>query len=130
MGLLAAITSSTASYVLAGTFIFTGLNHLHAPSDSPVPLLGTVNLIYGTSAMILLSAAWIKPHKSLKLFALITGAIYLAISVVGSFDLGIVSPLELFSMFIVLRLVALNWFAVASVATYRATPNQPFESDA
>ena len=83
--------------------------------------MGTIALLYGISSAAFLVGAWFSPKSKLLLLLQWSAAFILVLWSVGLLDSGMVSDLELVSIFYVAFVLMLNVVSVRCVLHMRST---------
>lgn len=113
---------SIFSLMVSGLFCWLGFSCLKgAPDDFLVLFMGTIALLYGISSAAFLVGAWFSPKSKLLLLSKWSAAFILVLWSVGLLDSGMVSDLELVSIFYVAFVLMLNVVSVRCVLHMRST---------
>lgn len=112
---------SIFSLMVSGLFCWLGFSCLKgAPDDFLVLFMGTIALLYGISSAAFLVGAC-SPKSKLLLLSKWSAAFILVLWSVGLLDSGMVSDLELVSIFYVAFVLMLNVVSVRCVLHMRST---------
>lgn len=121
-----AIALSVASLMVSGLFCWLGASYLtEALGDTLAIFAGIVALLYGISSAAFLVAAWLSPKSKFRSLSQWSAAFVLALWFAGSLDSGMISGLELWSIFGVALLLTINVVSVRRVLHVRGG-TQPF----
>ena len=112
------IVLSIFSILVSSAFVIFGAS-IYFEVNPPIWLkaIGIITIIYGILNIALLINAWKSKAKlNHKLSMWLSIALFSA-TLIGSFDVGMISGLEFFSLLIIAGMLAVNWFAVKIVAS-------------
>ena len=115
---------TVVSVVVSCTFIAYGAG-IVVSEDVPkwIMAFGVVTVTYGICSLAALLMAWGRYGAKTKRVISIFATVYMAVFIIGSMDVGMVSGLEVAGILLVATMLFINWFAVSSVVTLKNVAN-------
>ncbi len=112
------ILLSIASICVSALFVWVGIA-MSSDSFLGTALFGYVAIAYGAINAVLVFIAWFRPEAPVQRVSKYLALVFLAAIVVGSFDLGRLSGLEVAGIIAVAAMLFVNWYAVKRLVAGR-----------
>jgi hypothetical protein len=104
---------SLVSVLLAFGFVVFGATALFS-EEAPVlvRVFGACSVLHGVAAVALLIIGWRSPSRRWARLAAVLSTAFVVLWIVGSFDYGTMSGLEIAGVMVVALAATVNWYAV------------------